>query len=94
MVRYRSTSANVVLNVVWASISPNFSMRGVLDCFGEIASKVPVVAATDFRSRAGEYGIKVNHSHTPECRAIQLSICLRIAWIIILNLIDRWLITK
>lgn len=71
-----------------------FRYAGYVECFGQIAPKVPVVAAADFRSRASEYGIKLDHSHTFLCRAIQLSICLRIAWVNTLNLIGRWLITK
>ncbi|NMQ20933.1 hypothetical protein E4P82_18100 [Candidatus Competibacter phosphatis] len=41
-----------------------FRYAGYVECFGQIAPKVPVVAAADFRSRASEYGIKLDHSHT------------------------------
>jgi len=50
--------------MIWFSASSDFGTRGVLNCFGQFAPKVPVVAAADFRLRTGEYGIKLDHSHT------------------------------
>jgi hypothetical protein len=52
-----------VLGAVWSSASSDFGTRGMLNCFGQFAPKVPVIAAADFRSRSGEYGIKFDHSH-------------------------------
>jgi hypothetical protein len=64
MVRYRSTSANVGAQCGLGIDFAGFQYAGCVECFGQIAPKVSVVAAADFRSRVGEYGIKLDHSHT------------------------------
>ncbi len=63
MSRHRSLPVIAALGVIWFSASSDFGTRGVLNCFGQFAPKVPVVAAADFRLRTGEYGIKLDHSY-------------------------------